>query len=558
MNFLTLLISILFSFFATAIMSYISMATVIGPWIDTTLVLMGMLIFSLFRKWYNDRTLRQALGLSTAAGGIGGILATGAGFSFPTLFFVDNSQFCTLLNDPFSWIGTIGLLAFAAGSVGLVVAHFCEYPFLIKQELAFPIGELVYKMISAADSMKKAWMLGVGLLSSTVLLIMQYFIAFLKKPVVLLHKQSWSIITLPQLSLQMDMLPMFWAIGFVTGHVIAIPLALGMLARFFCIEPLHKLYGLLCQYLSSVGLFSCDQGAFFNSTLSLHDFTIAFCSGMVVFGAGMSFLDLPRMIRSAYTNMQSKKESLFSEFLLPSSYSFFWVIVVAVLFSNSRVLSYFGFSWAAQLYLLIFTVVCTYQMLLIAGKIGLAPLGRFATFVLVPGMFLFGYTPLQITVVSMYVEVAGGVACNALFGRKMAHLSGIDRVSIERAQWLGLFVSSLCVGIVMWLLIKRFGIGLEPGALSVAKAASRALLVNVKSFDIATLLLGVLFGSILKKARVNAVLLLGGILMSPDLSLMLILGGLSTYLTTDREYFYPFWSGVFAANSLWMLLKAFL
>ncbi len=557
MGFLTLIISILFSFFATAIMSYISMATVIGPWIDTTLVLMGMLIFSLFRSWYSDSALRRALGLSTAAGGIGGILATGAGFSFPTLFFVDNARFCALLNSPFLWAITVSSVAFAAGSLGLVIAHVFEHTFIVKEELSFPIGELVYKMINAADSMRKAFMLGAGLLSSSVFLGIRGSISFLQRPLVLLYKHSWGFIALPHIAVQTDLLPMFWAIGFVTGHVIAIPLLLGILAKYLCIEPLHKLYGAGCALVAKSGLGQCAEGIVMHSTLSMHDFTIAFCSGMVLYGAVLSFFSLPRIVVSAYRNMRAKTGGFFTNYTLQGS-PLVWAVGLAMLGVNSWILSYFEFSWLAQLYLLVFTVICTYQMLFIAGKIGLAPLGRFATFVLVPGMFLFGFTPLQITLVSMYVEIAGGVACDALFGRKMAHLAGIDRPSIHCYQWLGLVISSLCVGAVMWVFVNHFGIGAEPGALAVAKGASRALLVNVKSFDIATLLLGMFFGYLLKLARVNAVLLLGGILMSPDLSVMLILGGLSTYLVADKEQYYPFWSGVFAANSLWMLVKAFL
>ncbi|MBA3751693.1 OPT/YSL family transporter [Candidatus Dependentiae bacterium] len=557
MRFLTVVVSILFSFFSTAIMSYIAMATVIGPWIETTLVLAGLLIFYGFKRWYSDKLILRGLGLSTAAGGIGGILATGCGFSFPTLFFIDNGTFCTLLHNPFLWVFTVGSLAFAAGSLGLVAAHVFEHSLLVKQNLPFPIGELVYKMMNAADSMQKACMLAMGLVGTNLFLFIRSLIPFLSKPLVLLSKHSWSIITVPHIAMQTDLLPMFLAIGFITGHVIAIPLLLGMLAKIFCIEPLYRMYPLVHSFLSDYGISQYLGTVSASSSLSLHDFTIAFCSGMVLYGASMSFFDLPRTVLSAYRNMFKKEDNAHAEPESHSGYPFPWLLVVATVSINLSVFYYFQFSLLAQLYLLVFTFICTYQMLLIAGKIGLAPLGRFATFVLVPGMFMFGYTPLQITLVSMYVEIAGGVACDALFGRKMAHLAGIDRESIHLFQWLGLLISCIVVGIVMWIFINHFGIGLEPGALASSKAASRALLVNVKSFDVTILGLGILFGYLLKMIRVNAVLMLGGILMSADLSTMLVLGGLSTYLVADKERYYPLWSGVFAANSLWMLVKAF-
>jgi len=43
--------------------------------------------------------------------------------------------------------------------------------------------------------------------------------------------------------------------------------------------------------------------------------------------------------------------------------------------------------------------------------------------------------------------------------------------------------------------------------------------------------------------------------MSVDVSLMLILGGLIATCVKEPEEYYSFWSGVFAASSLWMLLR---
>ena len=47
---LTVVLSVLLSLFATSVMSYISMATPIGPWIAPTLVLIGMALLRLMHK----------------------------------------------------------------------------------------------------------------------------------------------------------------------------------------------------------------------------------------------------------------------------------------------------------------------------------------------------------------------------------------------------------------------------------------------------------------------------------------------------------------------------
>jgi hypothetical protein len=51
-------------------------------------------------------------------------------------------------------------------------------------------------------------------------------------------------------------------------------------------------------------------------------------------------------------------------------------------------------------------------------------------------------------------------------------------------------------------------------------------------------------------------MVLGGIVMPIGLSIPLILGGLIG-VCHDKEKWQPFWSGIFAANSIWMIVKIF-
>ena len=227
---------------------------------------------------------------------------------------------------------------------------------------------------------------------------------------------------------------------------------------------------------------------------------------------------------------------------------------VALIVVLLGVLTCFKFSMFAQLYLIFFTVVCAYEIGALAGKMGLAPLGRFATFVLMPAMFLFGLNHVQIVVLSVFVEVAIGTTADALFGKKMGALAQVDKNTLRRFQLFGLIISSLCIGIIFWLLIKQFGLGTE--YLTVQRAQSRALLVSFKNFNMTVLALGLIFGYFLKLIKVNPALVLGGLLMPFNFSIGLILGGLSTYLVKSREEWEPFWSGVYVSNAVWMLAKA--
>ncbi len=551
---LTVPIAIVLSLCATAVMSYISMATAIGPWIETTLVLFGMLIFYGLHRWYTTHEKTKALGLSVAAGGIGGILAVGCGFAFPTYYFLDPVGFNALLAKPFEFAMVLSLFSLAAGAFGLLMAHYFEKSLIDDQALAFPIGELTYKMIVAADKVGRAVMLGVGFVGTQIYLGLLTFTSYATQPFILLNKKSFGAFTIPQIGMPADQMPMFWAIGFVTGHVIAIPLLVGILSKLLVIDPLHYIYPSLYSFFSTHVLEPVMHISSVPHDLSLMDFTIAFSSGLVLYGAIKGFAELPKLLKNTYKNLFSSEKGQTKKEVSQVP----WVLAGSVLFLNGAILYSLNFSLLSQLYLLLFTAVCTYQLMVIAGKFGLAPMGRFATFVMVPGLLIFGYSPLHITLVSLYVEIAGGVACDALFGRKMARLASIGKRSIAAYQWLGLGVSVLVIGGIFWLFIHHFGLGNDVGNLAVTRAASRALLISVKSFDVGALMLGCIFGHLVSYTSISPALLLGGILMPISYSLMLVFGGLSTYLVKDKEEYYPFWSGVYASNSLWMLARAFM
>jgi hypothetical protein len=143
-----------------------------------------------------------------------------------------------------------------------------------------------------------------------------------------------------------------------------------------------------------------------------------------------------------------------------------------------------------------------------------------------------------------------------LFGRKMAQLSDINKKEIIWMQLLGLVVSACVFGYIFTQLAHSFGLGSVE--LVAQRARARALLLNVHTLNYIVVAVGCLFGWLLEYAGVNALLVFTGILFPVDFSLMLIMGGLLTYVAQDKEEWDPFWSGVFAAASLWMVLRGFL
>ena len=642
MKLLRIFIAIFLSLFSTIVMSYIAMAASIGPWIETTLVLCSMFLFQIFVRKISATDYVQSVSLTTAAGGIGGILATGLAFSLPTLYFLSPTIFQSWMNDPLYFASVVSSFCLAAGSYGLLMANLFEDRLLVKQQMKFPIGQLVFNAIAAPGQLGKSLELALGFFGTQLLLLSYKMSGIINSSIILLNRLSWSIFSLPTIVIPLDQLPMYVAVGFVTGHVIALPLIIGFLAKIFCLDPLFYLYTHADNAIHTL-IFS----SFAHTNISNMEFVLAFCSGMVLYGSLVGFVDL-------FTHLYAGSKRLYA-FIVKNSKQFFsaenrfttlvwiqtifvlvvvtgflryytfsviqqvclmslmslcvyalvalalrigvvvswgylpvvrlvnvgwnlkttfkdigfvltkkylaqqksgiaWMQVGFVVALNVCVLYQFKFTLLQQLYLLVFSAVCIYQMLIIAGRIGIIPLGRFATFVMVPGMLLFNFDLIQITLVAAFVEIAGGVAGDVLFGRKLAQLAKIDRDRIAAYQWLGLVICSLAIGFVFWLFIHNLGIGQESG-LPATKAASRALLIAFKSFDWSVLVMGFIFGFLIKYVKVNPALLLGGILMPPSISVMLIMGGVLTFIIKDKERFYPFLSGVSSGNSIWMLAE---
>lgn len=523
------IIAIVLSLFSTAVMSYISMATPIGPWIGPTLVLLAMPLFKLYSTQRRD----QGLALSVMAGSLGGIIATAFGFSFPTLYFLDPLTFNQWMSNPFYFCTVLGVFTVVAGLVAFWIVSYNQQSLLNEQKLAFPIGQLMHSMICVQQEVKKAYELLAGIVTTFVFCVLQDGIGSLKgfipKTISLIPHSVVCGFAMP--ALKLDLWPMLWAIGFITGHVIAIPLAVGAVSQVIVVAPLHQ---------------------HFFATLSSVEFTLAFCSGMVLIGAVFGFIGLPKLIKKAvYSCSLQSGRSIWTIASRKTIVQGLIAIIGVIIF-----FTYFNFSLWAQAFILISTIIWAYQTIVVAGKIGLATLGRYATFVMIPAMIIFKLNAVQVVIVATFVELVGGISVDLLFGRKLAQMSDINKNKVAFFQIVGVVITALSIGAIFWLLISRFGLGSEQ--LIAYRAQSRQLLITAQHFDYWVLAIGALFGVFLKYIHVNPALALGGLLMPFNLSLGLIAGGLCTYLVKKADRWEPFLSGVFASNALWMLIKIFI
>ncbi len=524
----TILVSILFAIFSTSVMTYITIATPIGPWMGPTLAMLGILLIRVFGHFTTSNLL-----YAVSAGSIGGILATSFGFSLPTYYFIDPIAFNDFMAHPLHACPVIAALALAGGLLAWWLSWHIKKTLVDDQQLPFPVGVLVYKTANAVHEVTHLRRLLAGFFSTCVFCALQIksFMHRYVLPSTVTFTQSYQVglIKLPAIQFSMAYLPTLWAIGFIAGSMITVPLLVGTLSRIFITDVIQ---------------------AWYFPTITNAEFILAFCSGMVIAGALSGLIEAPHQLMNFF-----KKQKAAGSYHEGMQYAVFasWKFVVALVLS-CVVLSYFHLSFMAQLYTLFFTVVCAYQIAAIAGKIGLAQLGRWATFVMLPGLVIFGFTGLQATVVATLVEACGGVTTDILFGQKTASLANLSSKRMFYFQLLGIIVSSLTLAIIFWLLVTHFQLGSE--VLFAERGQARALLVKAVTFDYTVLALGFLYGFILKKMKANPMLVLGGLLMPLSLSLGLVIGGFSSRLVADREAWEPFCSGMFAANALWMVAQA--
>ena len=533
MQILTVIVGCFLAIFSSTVVTYIAMATPVGPWIAPTLALLASVIFKLVN--HKAANYSKNIVLATAMGSVGGIMAVACSFSYPTLYFLDKNLFNSWLASPVYFIGVLVGLCVCAGLLGLWIGDLLEPSLIDQQKLAFPIGQLVAKMVSSQQQLQKSRNLFVGLGGGFIYGVLQDGLYFFKgifpKLLVLIGKFRFWLFNIPNIDIYMPMLPMLWAIGFITGASIVTPLAVGAISKILILDPIN------------MGLFAY---------ITPSDFLLAFCSGMVVSGAVAGFISTPKTLWKTFRNFfKNNNEKASSMFLFSKSHLIEGAVILSFIFAF---LTYFKFPILSQIYLILFSFVCAYQIAVIAGQIGLAQLGRFATYVMVPAMFIFKLNFVQLVIISTFVEIVGGVAADILFSRKMASMTDVESRKIKKYQILGLVVSAFAIGIIFWLLTSYLQLG--SADLFAQRSQARQLLIDMKSFDYYVLLLGFLFGYLLKKIKVSPMLVLGGLLMPVYISLGLVLGGVSTFLFKDRDNVEPFASGIFAANSLWVIGRA--
>lgn len=544
----------IFSILSAAIISYISMATMVGPWIAPTLVLISGFLLKFRKKKVEKGYLEQELGIIQSIGSAGGAIGMALGFSLPTLYFLDSKQFSLLLASPIDFSILIGALCISAGGLGIWFAKILRKKIINDNSFPFPVSNLIYNAITSQTQDKESKLMIFGLSITAIFCFLRDGILWISG---LLPRVFYLLPSIfgRELAIPLFLAPSYLAIGFSSGMMVALPLLLGLLSRYLIIYPINFHANYLPWHLFQ--------------PINSQEFTLAFCSGLVFAELAYGLRSYPNILLLKLRNLMStsflKNDSIKSKNqpgmlnlsilaeggrkTLPFLFD---LELIFVILSSVAFLSYFKFSLISQAFMIGTLLMATYQTCVLSAKSGLLPFGRFSTFIMIPMMLMFKVDYLQITLLCTFVSICVCVASDLLFDYKVGELCKIKESTIHRYQWIGLIISSLFIGAILWLFFTNFQLGSPE--LCAQRGLSRALLIQINSFNYTVLLIGFVFGLFIMRFKVSSALMMGGILMPNSVSIGLIFGGMLTKLFKNPKKWIPFWSGAFAFECGWILI----
>ena len=525
----------------------------IGPWIAPSLVLVTSLIMKVINSSKSQQQSIKEIALIQSVGSVGGLVSVGIGFTFPALYFLDKPTFNNLVNNPFWFCSVLAFICFSAGSFGMWIARSLGDSMVNKSDLPFPVSQLVYKTITSQSQTKQAKSMFLGFSMTALLCYLRDGLSIgskVKFPKILPVKDLFIFQRLFGKEAHISISPMLWAIGFIAGPSIAFPLFIGLLSRYFVLTPIN----LHSQYLP-ITLFK---------PMNFQMLTMAFCSGIILAEILPGLLKYPSMIwngakkffegdhfkkiknldfnffsnKGDTTNLFDKLEILIG-------------IVLSVIF-----FSYFKFSILSQILILTLSVMVSYYISYFGAKLGMVQIGRFVTFVMLPAILIFKLSYFQIVLMCVFVGVCVCVVPNVLFNYKIGKMCDISFERMHMYQWLGVVTTSMSIGLFLWLFLSNLQLG--SAELFGQRGLNRALLIQSFNFNWTVVFIGFLYGLIIRKLKISPAMVFGGIMMPNSMTIGLSIGALGSLLTQDRQEHFPFFSGVFTSETIWLILSILL
>lgn len=534
------ILSIIFTLFATAILAYVSMTSMIGPWLAPSIALLGsFLVRRLYPKTSNHATQYHVASLQAVSAG-GGTIAVGVGFALPMLYFLDPIFFSNLISKPGLFVFYVGITIFCAGSLGILLASRYVKTFIIDQNLPFPSSKLTFNVIQAQGESLQTSFLGLGFFISAMICFVRdgikSFSGFFPKVLNLFNFFGNDI--------SISLSPMLFAIGFSVGSTIMMPLAVGFVSKIF-LYPIVKGLSSQFSYMNSDS-FSIGMG---------------FCSGLILSG----------ILWGVFSQIKSKSNIFFKTFFhminkgffnclkLQKIHSFFNLckflfVEIAVWIACFVFLLVAGFNFFSTIFLLVATSIATYQICSISGHIGMVQFGRFSTFIMIPMILLFSLSSIHLTLICLFFHICAASASDHLFDFNIFRLGNFPTKNLLIYQFIGLIVTALSLGFILWILFTSFQLG-SPD-LFAQRAQGKALLIQTFSFDGISLFCGLVFGVVLKFFKINPTMALGGLLMPSSIIISLLFGSLISLFFEKSDKSSSLCAGILSGESVWVIVAA--
>lgn len=516
-----LIFEIILIIFSCITLSYVAMAASIGPWISPAIIILSNILISKTNIFSSKKNYFSLL--NQASCNLAGLVCTAIGFTLPTLFFLDRDLFQDFLNRPVYFCVLISAFVLVGSILGS--ASISVFGQKIAQEFdSCPVSTLIIQTDEQCKKNSQELPIFFGFFASSLVCLIRDGLKF------------GSSVLLPQTKLIfLSIRPTMLAVGYTIGSKIIAPLIIGIVCKDLLIKPL--------ACLTQTGVLK------FFSTVDDLSLTAAFCGGMILFEVLNSFFgsinrtNAQKLLNRFFNTEEklfTKIKNLLKSRLLPA-------LLVSV-----AMLSMFGFSPIQAIFISVGSIISSIEISRFVLGYGLAPFGRFATFIMFPAIALFTMGGLQTTLLCVFVGIACAAAANLTIQNGISKLKNIDAVELKIHHWLGILISSLSVGIIFWLLCTNLKIGTSE--LFAQRGRIRAIMIATPEFNRWFMLLGGFFGFLMKKLNFPITMVFGGLMMPKDLTIGLILGAFFRKILAKTQKIENFWTGVFIGESIFITI----
>lgn len=500
--------AVLISVFSMVMMGYLAMTTDLGPWIAPIFTVVVMIFMrSLFKEEKISKNMIAVITSSSLSGMIGMCL----GLSLPSFFFIKQKTFKVLLKNPWEFSVVVGLFVIAASLYAFLLGYILHHYFLVESNRKFPMSRLVYDVLYNEKPSRVRFFTLVGVVVSFVInqmIKLSSFLSFGK----LVH---------------FNMYPLLASIGFITGERVAVPALIGLVTRVITFRLIH---------------------IYIPSQMTDRSLVITFCIGMILawFLLNMNTLFLKKT--DGYWKTHNFLLRTFKQrwFLL-------WLLVVVIV--NALLLSYWELSVFFVLPILMMLMLLALYSIDILSVLGVVDIATYILFVIFGMIYFIPTSFMTMIAVSVMATLCLGIVVDLMFSYKLAALARVDYKFVTKYQLIGVATSVICSGIFFWLMSSVFS--LQPYSELAHKTYQIEEIFKFSEYNPHILLLGVMYGFILKYLRGDLLAIVGGVLIQPEVSAILVVSGAFANMIKNREKIYPVFLGIYAGHMLWLLLGIF-